>query len=200
VDDSADRSASFSEWLLNHASTCPASVISTLAVVTRAPRCFDLSDRVDGCVMPVVARPVRPAVSRRDLAAAQQRNMTCPAFGKVCRDRAAQGSGSTGDDVGRIRGEFGGERLASGSARAKTRNECRARRGWRSDPRARRQDVLADARAVSARSSASSMSISPPHRLTNSWWPMTRPSPQMAACSTASASVPGAGCALAVIK
>ena len=50
--------------------------------------------------------------------------------------------------------------------------------------------------AVSARSSASSMSMRPPQYSANSWWPMTRPSPQMAAWSTATQF--GSGCGLRV--
>ena len=141
VDDSADRPASVSDVAHSARSfTWSASVISTLAVVTRAPRLLDLADRVDGRVMPVVVRQHRPLVSRRDLASAQQCNMTCAAFGQVGGHDAAEGSGSTGDDVGRVGSEFGWERLVSGSCSSEDAGRTSCGRGWRSDPRVHRRE------------------------------------------------------------
>ena len=52
--------------------------------------------------------------SRRDGASAQQRDVPRSAFGQVGGHDAAERSRSARDDIGRIRGELGGEGLASG--------------------------------------------------------------------------------------
>ncbi len=49
--------------------------------------------------------------------------MTCAAFSQVRGHDAAEGSSSAGDDVGRVRREFGWEGLCQARTRAQTRNE-----------------------------------------------------------------------------
>ena len=124
VHDSADRPASFSDVVVQPRLTCSASVISTLAVVTCAPR--RSISRIVSTVACGSSVSSAPAVPRRHRASAQQCDVACPPFGEVGGHDAAQRSGSAGDDVCRVRREFGGKGFCQAAARAKTRDKRRA--------------------------------------------------------------------------
>ena len=59
-------------------------------------------------------------------ASAQQRDVPCSTFGQVGGHNAAERSCSAGDDIGRIRGELGGERSRQAVTKAQPRNEGRS--------------------------------------------------------------------------
>lgn len=52
--------------------------------------------------------------------------MPCSAFGEVGRHHPAECSDSAGDDICRVRGEFGGERARQAGAGAQTGDERRS--------------------------------------------------------------------------
>ena len=126
--------------------------------------------------------------------------MACPTFGKVCGDDAAEGSGSTGHNIGRIRRELGGECFRQAPARAKTRDEGRGAANGDLILGAVGEHVLADA-LCGLGAVVGVVDVDQAAPLVDEFlMPITRPRPQMAACSTASTSVPSAGCALAVTR
>ena len=87
---------------------------------------FDRPDRGDGREVGVIFSQCRPTASRWDDASAQQRDVPCSTFGEVGGHHAAERSCSAGDDIGRIRGELGGERFRQAAARAQPRDEGRS--------------------------------------------------------------------------
>ena len=120
------------------------SVMSTLCGGYSRTEVLDLSDRVDGRVVPVVIGERWPLVSRRDLAAGQQRNMACAAFGQIGGHDATEGSPTTGDDVGRIGREFRRESLRQARAWAKPWDEHGVTPDGNLILGVLREDVLAD--------------------------------------------------------
>ena len=72
--------------------------------------------------------------------------MTRSAFGQVGSHDAAEGPGSTGDDVGRVGSEFGGKGWRQARARAETRDVHRATPDGDLILGILRENVLADAR------------------------------------------------------
>ena len=158
-------------WSLSQAVTCSPSATSTLAVVIWTPR------RSIARIVVTVAKwgsssvSRRPTASRRDGASAQQRDVPCSTFGQVGGHDAAERSCSAGDDIGRIRGELGGERSSSGRCTGAGAGRMSFGRGSRSDLRRRRRE---GARRCARRfrasvRSASSMSMRPPQCSENSW-------------------------------
>ncbi len=124
---------------------------------------------------------------RRDGAAAQQRDVPGSPLGQVGGHDATERSAAAGDHVRRVGGEFGRERFGRGSAHGRSRGTYVVPPRiaiWSSGPSASRcSQIRAAVRSVGRRHRAS-MSMRPPQCSGNSWWPMTRPSPQRAAWST----------------
>ena len=126
MDDSADRPAAISDVVAQ-----PCRHLVTVGHIDTGggdldTKAFDRADSGDGCEVGVVFGQCQPTVSRWDDASAQQRDVPCSALGQVGGHNAAERSCSASDDIGRIRGELGGERFRQAVARAQARDEGRS--------------------------------------------------------------------------
>ena len=186
-------------WSLSQAVTCSGVGDVDAGGGDLGPEALDRPDRRDGREVRVSSVSAGQRLPRRDGAAAQQRDVPCAALGEVGRHDTAECSRSAGDDVGRVGAELGGERPRQARCTGAAAGRTSCRRGSRSDPRVRRRGGVRRCGRRSRRGRGDrwrvSMSMRPPQCSANSWWPMTRPSPQTAAWSTDDG---GSGCRLRV--